>query len=295
MRINMNKKFSALIVAILLLAIPARADEYYSDVSDVQKRANFRRVALDMASTEVSNAQYYKDSPNSKLSADSKTTIKGVFDFVYEIEQADSQWNNGVFAEYGRTKLKPADGESTTSTDADEILIYTDYNRKMWKFTPDKADIGPFASLGYETEFEKSQGDSREKIVRGKSGMKLFNGEKVKELYAAGVVEYDFTHIHDDILRTAYEIGWRGEYKNSDQVKFQLEGYYRKYLTYSNYMGTDLKYELNVTSRMDVKVNDKFSLAPYISYIQGQARNTNKIGSNFMLGLSLAYSNIFDL
>lgn len=286
------KLMTAVLTAGVFAVSAAKAEDYYGDV---QKRANFRRVALDIASTEVSNSRYYEDSPNPKLSADSKTSIKGVFDFVYEQDYAKSQWNNGTFIEYGRTKIKPTDGRETTSTDADEILLYTDYNRKMWKFTPDNADVGPFASLGYETEFEKSQGDSREKVFRGKSGMKLFNGERLKELYAAGVLEYDFTHFHDDIMRTAYEIGWRSEFKNSDQVKFQLEGYYRKYLTFSNYVGTDLKYELNIVGRMDVKVNEKFSLAPYVSYVQGQARNTNKIGSSMMLGLSLAYSNLFDL
>ncbi len=52
-------------------------------------RANFRRVALEMSSTEVKNADLYVDNPNSQLSADSKTMIKGVFDFCVGIRTAE--------------------------------------------------------------------------------------------------------------------------------------------------------------------------------------------------------------
>ena len=52
------------------------------------------------------NADLYVDNPNSQLSADSKTMIKGVFDFVLEYEQPNWQWNNSLFMEYGRTELE---------------------------------------------------------------------------------------------------------------------------------------------------------------------------------------------
>ena len=55
----------------------------------------------------------------------------------------------------------------------------------------------------------------------------LFNGEYIKELYAAAVGEYDFTYSGDEVRKGAYEIGIRAERPISDQVKFQLEGYFR--------------------------------------------------------------------
>ena len=75
-------------------------------------RADFRRVALEMSSTSVSNAEQYQNSPNSQLSADSETLLKGVFDFALEYSQPDYQWNNTIFMEYGKTKLKKADRKS---------------------------------------------------------------------------------------------------------------------------------------------------------------------------------------
>ncbi len=292
----MNKKLSLLALGACIfgtISTAAQAEETEQKYSDL--RANFRRIALEIASTEVKNAKYYSDNPNSELSADSKSSIKGVFDFVLEYEQPDWQWNNSLFAEYGKTKLRPANEPSTTSEDADQILLTTDYNRKMWRFEKDNADVGPFASLAYQTEFERNDDAPRQKIFRGKTGIKVFNGDIIKELYAAAVGEYDMTYSDKHTTKSAYEIGWRGEYVQSDDVKYQLEGYFRDYLSYSRYVPTDLKYELSTTGRVAVKLRNNFSLAPYVQYFMGEARNINKTGSNFMIGLSFAYDQIFNL
>lgn len=258
-------------------------------------RANFRRVALEMSSTEVRNAELYVDNPNSELSSDSKNMIKGVFDFVLEYEQSDWQWNNSLFMEYGRTELKPVGEEDTTNEDADKILFSSDYNHKLWHLDFQNADAGPFASLAYQTEFTKNNDAPRQKVARGQVGLKLFNGQFIRELYASAVGEYDFTYSGDEVRKAAYEIGIRAEKPISDQVKFQLEGYFRNYVSYSSYVETDLKYELSLTGRMDVKIYKQFSLAPYISYFQGRARGVDKEGSNFLIGLSFAYSDLFNL
>ena len=278
-----------IISAISLLAFPALS----ADNNNFNGwRADFRRVALEMSSTSVSNAEEYQNSPNSQLSADSETLFKGVFDFALEYGQPEYQWNNTVYMEYGKTKLKKADGSTTSSENADKILLTSDYARKMWKY--DEADVGPFASLGYQTEFTANNDAPRNKTLRGKGGIKLFNGTYIKELYAALVEELDMTYNPSD-TKTAYEIGIRAEYPLRDGVKFQLDSYFRDYFIYSRYVGTDFKYEFNLTSRMDVKIHKDLSIAPYISYFEAQSREAPVAGSNFMIGLSFAYSHLFNL
>lgn len=281
----MKKQLPFLILCSLIPFSAAASD------SEGELRANFKRVALEMSSTSVENAEQYQDSPNSQLSSDSETVIKGVFDFTLEYEKSEWQWNNSLYAEYGKTTLKPAEGEKSSTENADKILISSDYNRKMWRY--DDADIGPFASLGYQTEFTANNDAPRTKTLRAKEGLKMFNGQNIKELYIAPVQELDFTYSNDTKL--AYEIGFRGEYPLRDGVKFQVESYFRDYFYYSTYRGTDFKYEFNFTSRMDVKLNDTLSLAPYITYFRAQDRQSDVAGSNFMIGLSLAYSNLFNI
>lgn len=281
-----------------IMALPVQAGELRriteADADDVENpwKADFRRVALEISSTEVKNAKEYENSPNTQLSADSQTVLKGVFDFVLEYHQPFYTWNNALFMEYGKTKLRPADGDNSSSENADKILLTSDYNRKMWKY--DDAFLGPFASLGYQTEFTANNDAPRQKVLRGKGGLKLFGGAYIKELYVAAVEELDMTYSRND-TKTAWEVGGRVEYPFREGVKFQFEGYYRDYMIYSRYVGTDFKYELNFTSRMDVKLDDTFSLAPYVSYLQAESREAKVKGSNFMIGLSLAYSQLFNL
>ena len=178
------KLMAAAAVLCMVGGADAQAEEQ-TDKSDL--RANFRRVALEMSSTEVKNADLYVDSPNSQLSADSKTMVKGVFDFVLEYEQPNWQWNNSLFMEYAETRLKPAGEKHTTDEDADKILLTSDYNCKLWKLEFQNADAGPFASVAYQTEFTRNNDAPRMKVARGKTGLKLFNGKYIKELYAAAV------------------------------------------------------------------------------------------------------------
>lgn len=87
-------------VLTLLLGFPGLLHAKEAGVSPW--KADFRRVALEFSSTEVKNAKAYANSPNSQLSADSQTVVKGVFDFMLEYQQPYYSWNNGVFMEYGK-------------------------------------------------------------------------------------------------------------------------------------------------------------------------------------------------
>lgn len=260
--------------------------------SNIAWRANFRRVALEVSNTSVSNASEYKDSPNAKLSADGESQIKGIFDFVLERESAGSKWDNSLFMEYGETRVKPAEGDPTKTENADKILLKTDYTEKIWKY--EEADVGPFGSLGYQTEFTANEDAPRTKTFRGMAGIKLFNGTYLKELYAAAVQEVDLTYAQS-IDKSAYEVGLRAEYPLREGVKFQLEGYWRDYIYFSRYQATDFNYEFNLIARMDVKITDIASIAPYVNYFQAKARGAEKEGSNFLIGLSLVYADIFNL
>ena len=287
------KQISLISALTLMLAVSAEAAERQPAVKDdISWRANFKRVALEISGTEVSNAEQYKDSPSTQLNADSETVIKGVFDFALERETAASLWSNSLLMKYGKTTLRPAEGESTSSENSDQILLTTDYTHKIWTY--EEADLGPFASGSYDTEFTDNEDAPRRKIFRGKSGIKLFNGQYTKELYIAAVVESDLTYAQAN-NKLAWEIGGIYEYPLRDGVKFQIEGYFRDYVTYSHYEGTDFKYDFQITSRMDVKLNDTLSLAPFVSYTRAHSREAKDAGSNFMIGLSLAYSDLFDL
>ncbi len=301
----MNLKYLALGTTILtLFSLSVQAEQLTSAVEttneaesiQVEKkselRANLRRLGLEVSSTTVKNAKEYQDSPVSQLNADSQTLIRGVFDFVLEYETDMSRWDNSVFMNYGKTKIKAYNEVSETTENEDKILLTSDYTYKVFKFQ--NIDLGPFASIAYQTEFTRNEDAPRMKVFRGKTGMKLLNGKIIKDLYIAGVGEYDMTY-SENVSKLAGEIGWRLEDTLRDGVKLSTDGYFRKYFSYSHYIGSDLKHDLSLTARMDVDVTDTLTFGPYLSYRLAKSREAEKHGSNLMIGLSISYKNLLNL
>jgi len=255
-------------------------------------RANLNKASLEVSSTKVKNAREYKDSPNSKLSSDSETVTKGVLDFYLDYNQEKYLWSNNLFAEYGKTKIKPVDGPDVTSENADKILLSTDYARKIWRYLD--ADVGPFIKGEYQTEFDKNEDAPRTRIARGLTGVKMFEGQYIKDMYAAAFGEYDFTY-SKDVSKYGYELGLRAEYPFREGVKFDVDTYFRDYLGYSSYNAKDFKYEWNLTARMMVDIYKNFSFGPYVQYLQAKDRGSHKYGSSTIIGVAVDYSGLWDL
>ena len=285
-----------LLAGALFLALPAVAAESAADKPAEQPastlKANLRRLGFDFSSTTVKNARIYQNSPVSQFNADSQTVIKGVFDGALEYDRSNLNWTNSLLMEYGKTKLKPVNGPDTTNESADQILLTSEYTHKLWSHNG--LDFGPFVSAGYQTEFTESQDAPRTKIIRGKAGVKLFNGNILKDLNVAGVYEYDMTY-PDHVSKSAGELGWRAEYTLREGVLFATDGYYRDYFSYSRYVAEDLEYDLKATARMDVILMNNLTFGPYVSYRQGKSRVADKKASNTQIGVSLTYKNLYDI
>ena len=284
------KKYCILLCFALLLSSVANAQEQKEQESSL--KLNVRRIGLELSSTQVKHAKAYQDSPIAQFTSDSQTVVKGVVDVALEYERDILRWDNKLFAEYAKTRLKSDSGSVDNNESADKILLTSSYAHKLWNL--EQGHVGPFAEIEYQTEFKRNADAPRQKVARAKAGIKLFDGTVFKDLYIAGVGEYDMTY-DPDVSKSAAEIGFNIEKPLREGVKFFAEGYYRKYLSYNEYVGSDLKYDLNVTARMDVAIHSTLSMGPYVSYRRARSREASVDASNFMIGLSFNYSDLFNL
>ena len=270
-------------VYLFLLFVPfvANADDNRELFLDI------RRIGLDLSKTSVKNAAEYQDSPIQALKADDQEFIKGIWDTVLEYKIDDLKWDNSLFMEYGKTTLKPYDGEKVVNENADKILLSSDLAWAHWHWGDLK--FGPMARAAYETEFEASGDAPRQKVVRLSAGLSLFDHPIIKSLYVAGVYEYDCTYSEHKVNKSAVEAGWRLEYDVREGVKLSTNGYYREYLSYSEYVPTDLERDFNAIARMDTNLWGNFTLGPYVQYRRAKARGVDVYGSNFQIGVSFSY------
>ena len=168
-----------------------------------------RELSLSYSNTKVGNAREYKNSPISAYSSDSQYNIIGKLDTFLNRNDETSLWSNNLMLNYGKLKIKPVDQAPETTESADKIWLSTDYALKLWKML--EADVGPFVQLAFQTEFTANQGSPRYKALSGREGVKLFEGQYLKELYAAVLEEYDFTYSHDRNMKYGCEVGARAE------------------------------------------------------------------------------------
>lgn len=285
------KKLSVFLCAALTPLVGFASDV---DLEGKELILNIRRIGLEMSKTTVNNSTEYHTSPISALSADSQEFIKGVFDTALEYTHNRFNWDNSLFMEYGRTEVKPYHEPRTTNESADKILLTSNLNYACWDY--DSFKLGPMARASYETEFvPANDSDNRLKVLRGIAGFAVFDSPVIKDLHIAGVYEYDFTYGHDQVSKLAAELGWRLEYLVREGVKLSTDGYYREYLDYSQYVGTDLDRDLSVVGRLDTNLWGDFTMGPYVQYRLAKAREAERYGSNLIIGISFNYITKFGL
>lgn len=280
----MKKLLCGLAVLVPLVAVAEESP------NETKFNLNVRRIGLDWTKTIVKDEAEYQNSTVSALTASDQETINGVFDVALEYGFDRFKWDNSLFMEYGKQTIKPYNDKSVTDESADKILLSSDMAYACWDF--DSFKLGPIVRAQYETEFK---GDPHRNILRPNAGFALFDHDIIKTLYAVGVYEYDFTYSDAKVSKSAYETGWRIEYDIREGVRFTSDGYYRKYLAYSRYVGEDLSYDFLAVARLDTNVWGDLTMGPYVKYRRAHSRQAHDSGSNTSIGVSFSYIHNFDL
>ena len=203
-------------------------------------------------------------------------------------------WGNELILDYGKTTLKPVNGEKVTSENADSILFTSSYTQRVWKADHFLGgfEAGPYGALSYQTEFNSQPGSRLKKVLRAEAGLKIFEGKYIKNLFVAGFAEDDFTY---DPSSEKY--GWQAGFEINqpirEGVKAVYTGLYRDYLYITRKQPIDLDYELSLEARLDVAVFKELAIAPFIKYYTAQGRAVAKRGENLLIGVSFSFSHLF--
>lgn len=257
-------------------------------------QVEIKKLAFDLTSTEVQNAQDYQGFSDARLTSDSQTAVRGSWDSIADYHAEHFLWNNELTMDYGRTKIRPVNGETLTNENADKILFTTGYTQRLWHVDDFLGgfEAGPFANIGYETEFTKPDNAPRTRILRAMAGAKLFEGKYLKSLYAAIVGERDFTY-EPYASKLAWETGFKLELPVREGVIFKWDAMYRDYLDTTETHPTDLDWEFETNARLDVQVYKNLYVAPFVSYYTAQGKYIGPRGENVYVGVSVSFSHIF--
>ena len=285
----MLKKTVLLSVCLIMTGL-----SYAQEAQNSSWHLELRDLSLQLTSTDVNNAQYYQGYSNPRLTADSQTLIQGNFDLISKYDREKMLWANNLLMQYGKVTVKPVNEDKVTNTSVDKILFTTDYTHKM--LTVDNFlggfVMGPFLSAGYETEFTKENDTPRYKVARGKAGVRLFEGKYLKDLYAAAVIEYDFTY-PQEVTKYAWEAGFRIEQPVNEKSKAVYTAMIRDFFHFDNPSINNLSYEFELDARLNTEIMKDLAIAPFINYYQGKGVANDKTGSNLYVGVAISYKKLF--
>lgn len=287
----MNLQYKVLMSVFCLLFLTASS---YAQNTKRGWQLELKKASLDLSSTDVKNAVEYKDFPNSKLSSDSQHVVKGFLDLKGDYFARGFVWGNELILDYGKTTLKPAEGERSTNETADSIQYIGSYTQRLWDVNNFLGgfEAGPFGSLAYQTEFS-SQGDTPlKRVFRAALGVKIYEGKYIKNFQLAGFSECDFTYDP-----SSQKYGWETSVEVHQPIREGVRAVYtamfRDYLHSSRKEATDIDYEAGLDARLDVAVLKELSVAPFMQYYTAQASAFGKRGQNFYVGVSFSFSHTF--
>lgn len=257
-------------------------------------RYNLRNLSILFSNTDVKNADKYQDFSDSRLTADGQTLIQGSLDFAAEYYRERIRWDNILSLKYGQTTLRPYDEEKTKSENADTISLVSEYTYKSTDVKNFLGGflIGPFASIGYQTEFTRTDDTPRYKAFRGRAGVRLFEGKYIKDFSLSLSPELDFTY-PQTATKYAWQAAIRVEHPINENSKAIYAASIRDFFMVKNPSETDISYEFDLSAKVEMEILKSFYIAPFISYYQAQASNFSGAGSNFYVGVSLSYSKLF--
>ncbi len=255
---------------------------------------DLKRASLDLSSTDVKNAEDYQGFPNAKLTADSQHVVKGHLDLTGDYFAEHFIWGNELLMDYGKTTLKPVNGQKVTSENADTILFTSSYTHRLWKVEDVLGgfEAGPYGALSYQTEFNSQPGSRLKKVLRAEAGLKIFEGTYIKKLFVAGFAEDDFTY-NPSSEKYGWQAGFEINQPIREGVKAVYSGLFRDYLHITRKQPIDLDYELTLDARLDVAVLKELAIAPFIQYYTAQGRTVAKRGQNLFVGVSFSFSHLF--
>lgn len=257
-------------------------------------QVELKKLAFDLTSTEVKHAQDYQGFSDARLTSDSQTAVRGAWDSIADYHARHFVWNNELLMDYGRTKIRPVEGDKLVNENADRILVQTGYTQRLWKVDDFLGgfEVGPFANVGYQTEFTKPEHANRTRIWRGTAGIKLFDGKYLKKFYVAVVGERDLTY-NPHSNKLAWETAAELELPVREGVKFKAGALFRDYLDETHRQPNDLDWEFAADARLDVELFKNLFVAPFISYYTAQGKYVGPRGENVYVGVSVSFSHIF--
>lgn len=276
--------------APLLPFVQAKAD---INEDKVGWEIDLNRIAVNFTQSSLTNQKLYASFSDSNLKGNSQLALQVFFTLNGNFYAPRFVVFNTAYAEYGFTQITQTNNSVVTNKNLDKLLFSTDYTQRMWDFDWgfEVFEVGPYIRASYQTEFNPTPSVGRRHIINYMAGVKLFDGNYVKNLYLDFFGENDF-NLPTKLDGVGVEVGISLEYKLNQHVKWSYSMNYKKYIFNAPDSKISPDYQLLVETRVDAKLFKTLTIAPLVRYYMLKANDIEVPASNFMVGVSLNFGKV---
>ncbi len=260
-------------------------------------RINLRNLSLLMINTEVRGNGNFGGVSDSQINTSGQTLIQGSGKVFSELFMGRTRLDLGASADYGKVTVRPANQPKLVSESADQLIFESEFKQETGSYRSflGSGKLGPFANLAYDTEFSRQTGVAFRKIVRGKTGLKLFEGTIVQEFYAAFVGEQNYTNTPAK-TNYAVETGYRVNMLiPRTALTLSSEGNYRNFAYSRSDTAADLKQRLELYAKLSTKLYGDIVLSPFVKYFMATGKLFSGTAVNTTIGVTIDYAHLFKL
>ncbi len=260
-------------------------------------RLNLRDLSIQASNTGVRHTENFTQVSDSRLRTTGQTYIQGSGKLFSEYYNGSLRLDTGVSANYGQTTLRPKGLPDVKTESVDQLLLESELKYQFLRYRGFLGPmvLGPFFNLAYDTEFTSQPGLPKRKVVRGRTGMKLFEGAYLRELYTGLVTEQIYTY---SPARTKYaaEAGFAlNMLLTGTALTLAADGNYRNFARSRFDTAADLKQRLELNFKVSTKLYRDVLISPFFNFYLATGKLAHGTATNIMTGFSLNYSHLFKL
>ncbi len=260
-------------------------------------RLNLRDLSIQASNTGVRHTGNFTQVSDSRLRTTGQTYIQGSGKLFSEYYNGSLRLDTGVSANYGQTTLRPKGLPDVKTESVDQLLLESELKYQFMRYRGFLGPmvLGPFFNLAYDTEFTSQPRLPKRKVVRGRTGMKLFEGAYLRELYTGLVTEQIYTY---SPARTKYaaEAGFAlNMLLPGTALTLNADGNYRNFAKSRFDTAADLKQRLELNFKVSTKLYRDVLISPFFNFYLATGKLAHGTATNIMTGFSLNYSHLFKI
>lgn len=276
------------------------------DYNRVVYTIDVKSVSLDAANTAIANNAGYDNTRNALVTANNQKVVGGRAEAYMQVDFQDFYLKAGTNTDVSRVKIRNPDGTSVENEQRDNLLLITEAFNKLLTTTwfNTAFTLGPFASFQYDSEVYRNKDSAgtgllpREHIFRLISGVKLYDGDLIKNFSLGGIVDADYTLPTNENI----EYGATSTLELSKIIPVPLTSLVytlkldsKYFLPSSKDTSDDLGIEFSASNRVLIPFFKAISLEPFVDifYFRGKLASNDHFGHNVSAGVALTYAKTF--